>query len=57
MQEMMGHYLKGGQVSGELLDYWFQGTRLALRITHQSQVKEQSIAAVLFILNAYRAPN
>lgn len=47
--------LQGGQVASQLFDDGLEGTGLGLGITHEAQVEEQGIAAVLLVLDAYRA--
>lgn len=47
--------LQCGQVASQLFDDGLEGTGLGLGITHEAQVEEQGIAAVLLVLDAHRA--
>lgn len=48
-------HLQCGQVASQLFDDGLKSTGLGLGITHEAQVEEQGIAAVLLVLNAHRA--
>lgn len=47
--------LQCGQVASQLFNNGFEGTGLGLGITHEAQVEEEGIAAVLLVFYAHRA--
>lgn len=51
------HDLQSCEVPRQLLDNRLEGTRVGLRITNEAEVKQEGVPAVLFMLNAHRAPN
>lgn len=49
--------LQCGQVASQLFNNGFKGTSLGLSVTHEAQVEEEGIAAVLLVFDAHRAAN
>ena len=47
-------YLQSREVSGQLLHYRLQGTRVGLGITDEAEVKQEGVPAVLLVFDAHR---